>query len=300
MVLEEIDEYILKIDFERKTEHPQRIFKAMSDMIDALYSVDKNLSNSFSMKIDLKLVLQDIETGSIKAKIRTFISSIDDEAIKDLSIRKAIGSFLVKGKHKLIKVLEDKKEIKNIDDIRYLEEELNSLAQETGVQKLPMYCPMSIHSLLKDMSKFYGATSILMPKDSVSFISSEGEQLISQGVNLSNAHIEELLTKELIKSDSEMIFRVKKPDYLGQSMWDVQYKGKTIQVKIADYDWLEKFQNRIIDVRPGDSLRAIVSIEVRYGYDNSVITEQYTVNKVLDVIKSEIPYHRQAKLFKEK
>jgi|LSQX01.3.fsa_nt_gb hypothetical protein len=300
MTLSRVDEYVLRIDFEKESEHPERIFKAMSEMIDALYLTDKNLAHSFSLKIDPKLILEDIETGSIKAKLRAVINSIDDDALKDVDIKKAIGSFLVKGKHKLLKALEDKKEIKSLDDIRYLEGELVTLAQETGVQGLPMYCPLPIQILLKNMSKFYGATSVLLPRDSVTYISPEGEVFISQGLNLSEQKIEELLTRETVESKNEMILRVKKPDYLGQSMWDVQYGGKTIQVKIIDFDWLEEFQNRVIDVRPGDSLRAIVIIEVRYGYDNTVISEYYTISKIMEVIKPEVLSHKQNNLFESK
>lgn len=297
MTLNRVDEYVLKIDFEKESEHPERIFKAMSEMIDALYLTDINLTRSLSLDIDLKLILEDIETGSIKAKLRAVINSIDDDALKNLDIKKAIGSFLVKGKHKLLKALEDKKELKNLDDIRYLEKELATIAQETGVQGLPMYCPIPIQILLKNMSKFYEATSVLLPRDSVIYISPEGEVIISQGLNLSEQKIEELLTRETVESKNEMILKVKKPDYLGQSKWDVQYNGKTIQAKIIDFDWLEKFQNRVIDVRPGDSLRAIVIVEVRYSYDNTVISEHYTISKIIEVIKSEVLSFKQNNLF---
>ncbi len=38
--------------------------------------------------------------------------------------------------------------------------------------------------------------------------------------------------------------RIKKPEYLGNSMWDVSYNSKIIQVKMMDLEWLYEFQNR--------------------------------------------------------
>lgn len=57
-----------------------------------------------------------------------------------------------------------------------------------------------------------------------------------------------------------------------------------IEVKIQDREWLIKFQNREIDVRPGDALRADVLTEVRYGYEGDVIGITYTILRVLAVI----------------
>jgi hypothetical protein len=280
-------EYILKIDFEKGSEHPERVFKAMSEMISALHFIDKNLINSFVVKIEPKLILEDIETGSLKARIRSLLNLVDDDALKELDWKKEVGSFLVKGKHRILKSLEDKKEISNREQIQKLEDGLLVLAQETDIQQVPFYTTIPTQKFLENLSRLYNATNVLLPQDTVKYISSEGEVTLNQGFNISAEAIEDLLTRETIDSKNEMIFRVKKPDYLGFSKWEVQYKGKTIQVKILDLDWLNAFQDRKIDVRPGDSIRAEMVIEVKYGYDNNVVAEHYTAVKILDILRTE-------------
>ena len=38
-------------------------------------------------------------------------------------------------------------------------------------------------------------------------------------------------------------------------------------------------------MRPGDALRCMVSIEMRYGFDNELISETYVVTEVMEVLE---------------
>ena len=96
--------------------------------------------------------------------------------------------------------------------------------------------------------------------------------------------LRELLVKESIPNELTMILKVKKPDYLGESMWDFKYEGRSIQGKILDVNWLAKFQNREIDVRPQDALRAKVRIVAHYSYEGEVIDTDYFILEVLEII----------------
>jgi hypothetical protein len=81
-----------------------------------------------------------------------------------------------------------------------------------------------------------------------------------------------------------MILAVKKPDYLGTSKWELRHGKRTISAKIEDANWLGRFQGRQVDVRPGDALQCTVKIEMLYGFDNELISERYTVLKVIEVL----------------
>jgi hypothetical protein len=87
---------------------------------------------------------------------------------------------------------------------------------------------------------------------------------------------------------------IKKPDYLGQSMWDFQYGGHTIQGKIQDVNWLIRFQNREINILPGDSIKAIVQIEVLFGDNSQIVAEHYTILNILEVLNR--PQYKQERL----
>lgn len=260
----------------------------MSGMIDAISELDKELVGSFGINIETQLILEDIQVGSLRAKLCYLLNAIDDDALKELEWKKAVGSFLVKGKQYLLKRLEEKKEIPSIEEIREIEGDIIKLAEETDVKRFPIYSSIQFKRILEGLSHLYSARSALAPGDAAYFISNEGIVSIPQGLYIPSQAIEDVLTRETMRSTSNMILRVKKPDYLGTSMWDVYYINRTISVKILDSEWLTEFQTREVDVRPGDSLRAEVLVDVGYGYDNKVVSEHFSVIKVIEVLKGPI------------
>lgn len=279
------NEFIIKIEYEKSSERPERIFSAMSNIIEAFHEFDKCLALSFSVDVKPMLVLQDIESGSIRTKLASVLKGIDDDALKDLDWKKQIGKYLVKGKHKVIEFLEEKESITSIEPVKELEGQLLELAKETDIQVMPFYTAVPTQRFLESIAGLSHATNNLSENDQVTMISEEGEISINKKFYISSQVIEELLTKHIVNQQSEMILLVKKPDYLGYSMWDVQLGGKTVQAKILDVDWLNQFHNQDIDLRPGDSLRALVHIEIKYGDRNTIVGEHYTVLKVMEIIK---------------
>ena len=95
--------------------------------------------------------------------------------------------------------------------------------------------------------------------------------------------------KETTKFDNmRMNLIVKKPDYLGTSKWDFRHGSKQISASIHDELWLMNFQHRNVDIRPGDAIRCLVSVENSYGYDNELVKETYTVTKVEEVLIEQV------------
>ena len=89
-----------------------------------------------------------------------------------------------------------------------------------------------------------------------------------------------------VHSVPNMVIFVKKPDYLGSSMWEFRHGKRSISAKIEDEDWLKRFQNRSVDVRPGDALRCRVRVELLYGFDNELLEEKHHVEEVHDVLEN--------------
>ena len=88
-----------------------------------------------------------------------------------------------------------------------------------------------------------------------------------------------------------MILAVKKPDYLGKSQWELRHGSANIRARIEHGDWLTRFQNREVDVRPGDSLRCVVEQELHYGYDNELLLQTFVVTEVVEVLQN--TYHQE-------
>ena len=99
-------DYCIRIDFERGSERPARVFNAMAGLIDVFQAIDADLAKSVSARIEPVLVLQEVEAGSIKTWLSSVIKSVDDEALKEGDWKKVVGTYLLKGKMQILKFLE--------------------------------------------------------------------------------------------------------------------------------------------------------------------------------------------------
>lgn len=278
----------IEIQFDNTKESPAKAFRTLSEILEALHSVDVDLLGSIDSQIQPVTLLEDLQKGSIKGWFKNLLERIPDEGLKDLDWKKAVGHYLVKGKYIMIKFLEHKTAITSREELKDLEAELYTLAQETNVKQIPSYTPIPTAKLVGSIRKISASMQYADEDNRIIYMASKEEKAdFNLEFNFSPESIEDLLTKEVITSETEMILKVKKPDYLGDSQWELRHEKNAILVKIADVSWLRQFQEREINVRPGDSLRAKVKISVNYDYNNEVIGTHYEIIKVIDVIKAD-------------
>ena len=290
-------DFCIEIDFEKGSGNPSRVFRAMSDLIDALQETDRSLIKSIDGKIEPVLLLEDVETGSIKAWLRQALESVDDDGLKSGDWKKVVGSYLVKSKYLMIDFLEKKTSIQGGQEIEGLEKELLLLAERTDVKHFPAYEPISREALVRDLNKINTALAPLNDSDKARFVTDEGKTDFNLSLHIAPETIEELITSEAIQSVSEMILKVKKPDFLGTSQWEFRHDKKSISASIVDATWLAAFQEGEVPVKPGDAIRAEVLTEVRYGFDREVVSTHYSVIKVIQVIPRNPP--EQQRLFEQ-
>jgi len=284
----DLKDFCISIDFEKDSEKPERIFEALACLIQTFQKIDENLVGSISSKISPVLLLEDVESGSIKLWLAQFIRSISDDGIKDLSWKKVVGGYLVKAKYLLVNFLEGKTTISNKNEIMKLNNDLLALAEETEIMHIPNYQRMEPQELIHSLSSIVKAVQPLNRKDNVYFKMKSGDTTkFNLDFNIIPDEIEDLFIKERISNKIRLILKVKKPDYLGDSMWEFIYEGKSIVAKILDDEWKESFQNREVDVRPGDSLRVQTEETINYGYNNEVISRKFNIIKVLEVLPFE-------------
>jgi hypothetical protein len=274
----------IEIDFKKSSEAPSRVFRTVSELIEAFDAVDHDLVQSLDVKIEPVMLLEDIESGSVRTWLTYFLGGIDDDALKNLDWKKAVGAYLVKAKYRLIKFLENKTEITDRAEIISLERDLLTLAQDTDIKHIPTYSPIPRPKLIGNLERLSAAAHHLKEGDKLFYATSEGKIPFNLSFKIVPDSIEDLLTKEIITSTIDMILKVKKPDYLGDSMWELKHEQKTIPVKIQDNTWLRRFQNRDIDIRPGDSIRASVEILTKYDYENEVINARYVIKEVIEIL----------------
>jgi hypothetical protein len=237
---------------------------------------------SIDANIETVMVLEDIQVGSIKTWLRTALKSVDDDALKSLDWKQAVGAYLVKAKYAVIRWTEDEDAPKHLPDLR---REIQAIAAETDVRHLPDYRAPSPSALINAMRDIQGVKERLIQGDRALMITPSGEVEMNLSIRWPIEDLEALaVARTLQQPSAEMILAVKKPDYLGTSKWDLRHGKRTIQAKIEDEGWLRRFQHRQEDVRPGDALRCNVKIEHLYGYDNELLMERYTILEVKQVM----------------
>jgi len=277
-------DFCIEIDFQRGSDSPSRVFRAMSALIDTFQSIDRQLVQSVDVKIEPVLILEDIEAGSLRAWLRNTLQAIDDEALKKMDWKPAVGRYLVRAKYILIDFTRSNTTISDRKQLIELGKQLFSAAQETEARLIPAYAPVPQIEIAKSLKLLKEATSALSRNDSAKYITPADEVSFNLQFDFSPEAIEELLTRETISNEQAMILKVKKPDYLGDSMWDFRFENRTIQAKILDSNWVNRFQNREVEVRPGDAIKAKINVSVRYGYDGEVVSSHYTILEVLHII----------------
>jgi hypothetical protein len=107
----------------------------------------------------------------------------------------------------------------------------------------------------------------------------------NQSLRVNELEMTEMLSVRQVTNDSELILKIKKPDFLGNSMWEFRYDGHPIDARIVDYEWLDIFRRDGAGVLPGGALRAVVRVEVAYDDQNDSLPPRYTVLRVLEVLQ---------------
>ena len=104
-------------------------------------------------------------------------------------------------------------------------------------------------------------------------------------MNPALVEVPELLTDGTAQTEYRNLnFVIKRPVYFGSSRWDFLLDNKTVSAPIEDSDWLNEFQSREVDLRPGDALRCSVRIETKYGCDEQILSEKFFIVTVDEVI----------------
>ncbi|MEO0556751.1 MAG: hypothetical protein AAF170_01075, partial [Bacteroidota bacterium] len=88
-------DFYVEIKFEKDTVDPGRVFRAMAGLIESFEEMDKALIASIDSSIEPVLLLEDVETSSLRAWLAQRLKSVDDDGLKELNWKKVVGAYLV-------------------------------------------------------------------------------------------------------------------------------------------------------------------------------------------------------------
>jgi hypothetical protein len=278
------NEFELKLDFQRNTRDPARVFYSMGNYIDSFNAIDSSLVSMFCARIDAHLVLQDIQSGSIRTLIRRVLESVDDSALQEGNWKQVVGKFLHSAKHSVLRWCEDREEISDPQEVITKATEISRLAADTRLQAIPAYADFTPQALVGGISAIHKAGRVLQASDTL-YYTSAGETIrVNRHIQFSEEIVHEFLEPRRDVRRQSCVLVVKKPDYLGNSRWDFKLEGHPIQAHIRDEDWLTAFRNRQFDLKPGDALKVTLEIQRDLDGENVETGVEYEVSEVRGIV----------------
>lgn len=173
-------DFCLEIQFEKNSENPSRIFRALSELIETMQYLDQILISSIDSKINPIVLLEDIQSGSVRTWLAEQINRIPDDALYHMDWKPFVGQYLVKGKQFIIKWCEGKTTITSTTQVSELRGQLVTLARETNIRMLPDYLgeskweckfgksPINVTIADKEwLRKFQDREILVQPQDSL-------------------------------------------------------------------------------------------------------------------------------------
>src|SRR5690606_9481551 len=284
MKKEVVNKFEIKLEFNKDTEEPSRLFRSFADLIDSIKELDTTLAKTINSSVSSKIYLDDIEKGSLIGKLWNHLVINDDNKLDDNKIgEETINEFIEESRSKSIEFIESGKS--EVIDLKELANNIDLLAEQKGIKETFNYAEPNILDLAKNLNDINDAVSKLT--DDEKFIIKDSKNTteeISKGTEKINLEdVENALTTEEIKSENIVFYKIKRPDFLEDSQWDFKHGNKSLKVKILHEEWLEDFKQGKVIVVPGDSLKVKIKQCFKYNKNGYLISEKTEIIEVLEI-----------------
>lgn len=276
----------IKLEFDKNTENPSRLFRSFAKIIEDIRNLDTVLAKSINTSVSTKIFLNDIEKGSLIAKLWDELIINEEGKLDDLEEPEKVSSFIEKSRSKALEFVQNTKN--SVDDLERLSDDIEEIAQEENLDKTFNYGKPDLLELAKTLNEISETTIKLADNEKLIFTNSrqKSEELTNNVTKIDIEDVEKALTDEEVNNESEAFYKIKKPDFLGDSQWEFKHGHKSLKIKIADEEWLERFKSGQEVVVPGDSLKVKIKQNFKYNRNGYLISEKTEIITVLGIIKN--------------
>lgn len=284
MVSEIKSSFAIKLEFDKNTENPSRLFYSFAEMIDSVNSLDIVIAKTINSTITSKIILDDVEKGSIIAKLWNELVISEEGKIDDLEPQENLKDYLEDSRKAAIDFVSQNKS--SVEDLEKLSIEIAEIAEKKKVAESFNYAEPNLIDLAKSINEIKNSTNDLHQNEGFILTNSdENPSAImrngSEKIDIES--VEKFLTKEELVNNYETFYKIKKPDFLGDSQWDFKHGNKSIKVKILHQEWLDQFHKGEIVVLPGDSLKVKIKQTNKYNQNGYLISEKIEIIEVLEI-----------------
>lgn len=138
---------------------------------------------------------------------------------------------------------QDKNITKNT--IERISSELNRLAEEFEINKIFSYAPVQQKNIIEVSKTIKEATSNLSDGEKVYLTEANGSNIeLPKKINIQVTEKDLDYKEKSIENESEQILKIKKPDYIADSAWELKFGRIFKNIKIEDSVWINKFLNK--------------------------------------------------------
>jgi len=274
--------YEIKLNYKPGSSKPSRIFSSMAQIIESTRRTDEILARSINCRISTDQILDEIQVGSLVAKIREFIEIEDNTFCKEGSERN-IGNYISRGKKEFMKALQGKK-MDSSSDIGELSGTIESIAEQENLKPLGFSKPNPV-DIANNLKEISDSTIELTTDENIEYSSSDGDTIkLQPQTEVFIEKIKQQLAEKTIKSDRNIILKIKKPDYLGDSKWEFRHDKRAFYAKIEDESWMDDFRTKKIFIGPGDALEVRMETLDQYDDKGNLVNSQHSIKNVDKVI----------------
>lgn len=276
--------YPVRIEYDPDTEGPSRLFHTLGELIESFKKSDELLAASIGAEIKVKQYLKSVADGSIIAWIKNKIEIPDQNTLSQQPTSIDVETFLNNGKKIIVESLKENKSFRKKEDFTEVKEKLKKNASITSNGSDFNYKEIDTLSLASNIKSITDAVKRLNTNEKAFIGDPENKFEIPKDTEIFISEIRESFIAETIESEGEKILKIKRIDFLGESMWDFKFGNTPVPAKINDEKWMKKFHNREINLYPGDALHVLLKTKSDYDKRGSLILEHNEVLKVIKII----------------
>ncbi len=293
------ENYCLKIDFDKEKDSPVAALVALGEFAAGLEKFDKIMAEHLiGSDIIPSLVLENIQAGSIWTFFTNVLRNTDDSEIKEKGHWAFYNQFLIELKHAILGWIDQKQKISSVNDIREIEAIVIEVVKKYEARPLADY--HIEEAKLMDAIDALASPIYALPKaQKVTLISKNQTSEFSHQYSLSRTKIEEGLVETTSTTNVLKYMRIKKPDYLGESKWELRDENNDrLDAKILDEKWLNDFHQEKLPKFPGPTsvLKVRGHIIQKFDKKGRKVAEELEIISVEDVIQEPDP-HSNTDLF---
>lgn len=245
-------------------------------LIESLDKLDKCLLSSVDSNLEPVSILNDVQHSSLKVLLARALRKLPDEHIASLDYKKWIGALLVKGKYRLLQILDaDAPEVRQV----LSELEPDYRAAPGG---LIGYTPPTVADVREALDGVSKARASLHGQR-ITIQTEYGDIEMVEDVSPVVTAVVDGPQQTITNSGIEF-FKVKAPDMLGTAQWQVLRNNRNTRVDMLHQRWLDEYHARHHSLLPGDSLKCRFEETVIYDASGNELSRTLAVIEVLEII----------------